>query len=163
MNKLAAFTVLLSLTQLSLAGECEPLPEKAEKFIKSFTENDRAAEYCRFRTILRGDINSDGAEDLIVIFNNEGGCGSDKNSHPGTCGNHSETYLKIFLGRDLSEVPVQMIGRRGERFIIGMKLVNGVLQVDTLSYGKDDPMCCPSVKAKTEFVLKGETIVEKHP
>ena len=163
MNKFLSFLFLFSLVQSSFAEECKPLPEKAEKFIKSFTGEVRGEEYCRFRKITRGDVNSDGIEDLIAVFTIEGACGDDKTTTPGACGNHHETYAKIFLGKELKEVPVIMIGRRGERLIKGLTVVNGIIQAETLNYGKDDPMCCPAIKGQTAFVLNKGSLTEKNP
>lgn len=163
MNKFVVFFLLFSLAQPLFAEECTPLPEKAEKFIKSYAKIVRGAESCQYRTIARGDVNSDGTEDLIMVFNIAGACGNDKTSPPGACGNHHETYLKIFLGKELKEVPVLIVGRRGERLIMGLNVANGIIQADTLRYGKDDPMCCPSIKGQTEFVFKNKTVTEKHP
>jgi len=145
------------------AGNCEILPEKVEKFIKSFTSEVRGAEYCEFRKIARGDINADGIADLIVAFTVEGACDDDKSTPPGACGNHHETYLKVFLGKELKEVPLLMVGSRGERFIMGLVVKNGVIEAETLTYGKDDPMCCPSIKGKTRFVLTKDVLTEKRP
>lgn len=163
MNRILFVVALLSLAPSSFAEECDPLPEKAEKFIRSFTEEDRGAEYCRSRKVARADIDSDGIEDLIVIFTSEGSCRNDKPSTPGTCGNHHETYLKVFLGTDLKEVPIQLVGRRGERRVVGLDVKNGVIRVKTLDYGKNDPMCCPSVNAESRFVVKNGALEEVRP
>jgi len=133
----------------SLGMRCETLPEKVERFINSYTKIEQGDEDCKYRRIARGDINSDGIEDLIITFSIGGVCGSgntDKNTTPGSCGNHSETYLKIFLGKELKEVPIKMIGGRGTRSIKGLNVVGGVILAETLEWGKDDSMCCPSIK-----------------
>jgi len=145
----------------STADKCELLPEKVERFIKSFTAEVRGAEYCRFRNIARGDINADGIEDLIVVFTVEGACNDDKKTPAGACGNHHETYLKVFLGKELREVPLLMVGSRGERDITGLSVKDGVIEAEILTYGKDDPMCCPSIKGKTSFVLTKYALTEK--
>lgn len=146
----------------SSAGGCELLPEKVEKFIKSFAAGVRGAQYCRFRKIARGDINADGIADLIVVFTVEGACDDDKSTPPGACGNHHETYLKVFLGKELKEVPLLMVGSRGDRLITGLIVKNGVIEAETLAYGEDDPMCCPSIKGKTRFVLTKDVLMEEH-
>jgi hypothetical protein len=145
----------------SPAGKCELLPEKAERFIKSFAAEVRGAEYCEFRKIARGDINGDGIADLIVVFTVEGACDGDKKTPAGACGNHHETYMQAFLGKELKEVPLLMVGSRGERAITGIIVKKGVIEAETLTYGKNDPMCCPSIKGKTRFVLTKDVIREK--
>jgi hypothetical protein len=143
--------------------KCARLPEKVEKFIKYFATEVRGFEYCGFRKIARGDINSDGIEDLIVLFSVEGACNDDKSTPPGDCGNHLETYLKAFLGKELKEVPLLRVGSRGERFVTGISVKNGVIEAETLTYGEDDPMCCPSIKGKTTFVHTNDVLTEKRP
>lgn len=129
------------------------LPKVAENFIKTFNAKVRGAEDCSARQVVRGDVDADGIEDLVVAFTIEGACGNDKSSAAGTCGNHDETYLKIFPGRTAKEIPVLQIASRGARQIVGLRLVNGKILADTLNFGKDDPACCPSIKGNARFTL----------
>lgn len=163
MNRLFAIFVLVIFTQPCLAEECERLPTKAEKFIKAFESKVRGAEYCQFRDIAHGDINGDGINDLVVAFNVEGACISEISRTPGTCGNHHETYLIAFLGKELSEIPVLKIGGRGIRSLSNVKVLNRVVEFDTLAYGKKDAMCCPTLAGKIQFVIRGGKFLEKHP
>ena len=161
MNKLLTLIFVLSISHACAAAECVALPKDAESFIKAFNARARGAEDCEARTVIRGDVDADGVEDLIVAFNIEGACGKDKTVEAGSCGNHDETYLKIFLGRSTKEIPLLMIASRGERQIAGLSFVAGAIHAETLKYGKNDAMCCPSIKGKTRFVLGRDVIAER--
>jgi len=162
-----AVTTLVLLGTPSFAAECLPLPNKVEKLIKSYADEIRGVEYCEYRTVARGDIDADGVEDLAVVFNVEGACNNDKEtaddkeSTPGACGNHHESFMKVFLGKSLKEVPMLEVGARGVRTITSIKIVNGAVEAKTLAYGKDDALCCPSVKGKAVFILKNGVLTEK--
>lgn len=143
------------------ADKCEILPKKVERFINAFAAEVRGAEYCEFRKIVRGDINGDGIADVIVVFTVEGACADDKKTPAGACGNHHEQYMKALLGKELKEVPLLMVGERGERDIVGLAVNNGIIEAETLSYRENDPMCCPSLKGRTRFVLFKDALVEK--
>lgn len=161
MNRLIAVLALGVLIQPCLAEECEKLPGKVEQYIKAFEKEVRGSEYCRFRDIARGDIDSDGEEDLVVVFNVEGACHQAKGSASGTCGNHHETYVKAYLGNNLNEVPTLEIGGRGIRFFTNVKVRKGAIEFDTLAYGKEDAMCCPSIKGKTQFEIRDGKFIER--
>jgi hypothetical protein len=163
MNSLLALFALVIFVQPCLAEECERLPKKAEKFIKAFEKKVRGAEYCRFRDIAHGDINGDGVADLVVIFNVEGACNKDKGHTPGGCGNDHETYLKAFLGKELREIPMLEIGGRGTRLISSVKALKGAVEVETLSYGEKDAMCCPTIADKAQFIIQSGKFIERHP
>lgn len=163
MSRLLALFVLIIFVQPCFAEECEPLPQKAEKYIKAFEKKVRGAEYCRFRDIAHGDINGDGVEDLVVVFNVEGACNKEKGRAPGACGNHHETYLKAFLGKELKEIPTIEIGGRGMRLISSVKVIKDAVEVETLTYGEQDAMCCPSVTGHTQFAIQSGKFIERHP
>jgi ankyrin repeat protein len=143
------------------AGKCEGLPVRVEKFINAFAAEVRGAEYCEFRKIVHGDINGDGIADLIICFTVEGACDNDKKTPAGAYGNHHEQYMKAFLGKELKEVPLRMVGERGERDIVGLAVNSGIIEAETLSYRENDPMCCPSLKGRTRFVLFKDVLVEQ--
>jgi hypothetical protein len=86
----------------------------------------------------RGDIDSDGVDDLVVAFNVEGACDDDKGSAPGTCGNHVEAYLKVFFGKVMKEGPVLAVGSPGSREITGLRIADGAITAETLKHGESD-------------------------
>ncbi|MCY7389018.1 MAG: hypothetical protein LH481_13320 [Burkholderiales bacterium] len=162
-KKRLALIGLTAVLQESSANVCAPLTSDAEKFIKAYSVNARSVEDCNARMVARGDVTADGVEDLIVIFTIEGACGNLKSATPGSCGNHHETHLKTFPGKTSPVIPVREVGSRGERQMMQIKVVDGTIQTETLKYGKDDAMCCPSVKGKTRFVVNKGTIVVPRP
>lgn len=159
--KLLAVTALVLLGAPSFAAECLPLPNKVEKLIKAYADEIRGAEYCKFRKVARGDIDADGVEDLAVVFTVEGACNDDKETTPGACGNHHESFMMVFLGKSLKKVPRLEVGSRGVRAITSIEIVNEAVAAETLAYGSDDAQCCPSVKGNAAFILKKGVLTEK--
>ncbi len=163
MNKLLSFVTLMSLVQPSLAEDCQRLPDKVTKSIASYVHQLRGAEYCRFRVVARGDIDSDGIEDLIVAFTVEGACNEDKETSPGACGNHAEQYLKAFLGKELKEIPILEIGSDWGRFVRKLTVKNGTIEAETKAHGPNDSHASLSVTGETEFSLRNGVLTENHP
>jgi len=153
------FTGILACWGSAFAQQCQPVPDKVNKFISSYTSKVRGAEFCESRHITRGDLDSDGVEDLVVMFTIEGACLEDKQTPAGACGNRYTTYLKAFLGKDLKEVPLLAIGGSA-RAITSMKLTSGKIEVNSLSHTQGDSHCCPSLKGKALFVLKSGILAE---
>jgi hypothetical protein len=137
---------------------CKPLPANVEKFIKSFSYNI-GLEYCEFRDIARGDFDADGVEDLVLTFSINT-CGRDKNGAPVSCGNNSVEYLVAFLGKEYRVIPPREVGSRGWRYIKGLEVKKNIVKAKTEVYESGDPMCCPSKKVNTEFILKDGALVE---
>ena len=161
MRFLIGFLIILTSSSLANAEDCLALPDKVESFIKSFTNTIRGAEYCEYRQVARGDVNLNGTEDLVVVFNVEGACHQDLEAPAGSCGNQHDSFLQVFLDKDLKEVPMVTIGSRGSRSIDGVSVEDGVILVKTLTRSEDDPMCCPSIEEKTRFILDKGRLIEK--
>jgi hypothetical protein len=138
---------------------CQKLPDKVESFIKIYSSNI-GEESCEYRKVVRGDINSDGVEDLVVTISITP-CARAENRGPLFCGNTTYEHMVGFLGKEFHVVPAGQVGGKGERYITGLEIVKNIIKAKTEYYAPDDPLCCPSKKGKTEFIVKDGALVEK--
>jgi hypothetical protein len=108
------------------------------------------------RSILKGDLNKDGIEDLVISVYTEGGGGG---------GNIGWDDIFIFLNKQgkpvLSSVNQsdQITGCSGGGQFSVEKIVNGYLIGTSQCYTNDDSRCCPSLKYITKLHLKNEKLV----
>lgn len=115
----------------------------------------RESEYKKARQFRYGDINGDGRMDLAVLYVLEGRC----------CGNNSRSYLAVFLNT-ISGYKLAIsreIGRRGVRTLSLSNIKKQVINLTTHEYSSHDPMCCPSIKAKTFYIFSENELIEQNP
>jgi hypothetical protein len=108
------------------------------------------------RSILKGDLNKDGIEDLVISIYTEGG---------GSGGNIGWDDIFIFLNKQGKPVLLsvnqsdQITGFSGDCQFFAEKIENGYLIGTSQCYTKDDSRCCPSLKYITKLQLKNEKLV----
>ena len=95
-----------------------------------------------------GDLDGDGVEDAAVVL--------------ATSGGGSGTFITLEAvindqGRP-NHVASASLGDRVEMKSISIE--SGVITVDIVTHGPDDPMCCPSLEVTQEYELQGDTLVE---
>lgn len=145
------------------AADCQVLPAKVERGIKSFAAQVRGEEYCRYRTIAKGDLNGDGVDDIAVVFHVEGSCDDDKESPPGSCGNHAETYLAVFLGRAFRQVPLLQIEDPNEASVKRLRIAHGKLIANTLAHREGHRRPDDHRRPTVIFSLRGGVMVKETP
>ncbi len=154
--------VLLNLDMMGnvhAADDCVHFSPNISRAIEAFTASIRGAEDCTTRLTGQGDLNNNGVTDQIVVFTVEGSCPDEAEESPGSCGNHYETYLLAFMGRDqVPGTPLQ-IGGKDIFLPESVTFAKGVIQIDGSKYGKHDPSCCPSEKNRQHYRLEGESFV----
>jgi hypothetical protein len=116
-------------------------------FITRQAKRERATEYQEARSIIKGDLNADGAEDAVVLYTLEGQGGS----------NQYVQYLAIFIDRKerLAYVTHQVVGGKNRRSIDAVSIKDGKINLQTLEYLPNDASCCPSKKGQLRFILSG--------
>jgi hypothetical protein len=125
--------------------------QRDESIIKSFiaqqAKRERATEYEEARSIVRGDLNADSAEDAVVLYTLEGQGGS----------NEYIQYLAVFLNRKgkLVYATHQMVGGKNRKSIESVSIKDGKINLQTLEYLPTDASCCPSKKGQMRFILSG--------
>jgi hypothetical protein len=130
-------------------------PDKAviDKFISGQATELGGEENGKARKAIAGDINNDGVSDLAVLYTIEGVDG----------GNNYTQYLAVFVRLQGVLVPIAHteVGGKGNRSVGLESIRNNVIVLTTLSYGPDDPMCCPSKKGTARFVLANGKLVSQ--
>lgn len=94
-----------------------------------------------------GDLNGDGLEDAAVILLTDGG------------GSGSFYYLATVVaeaGGGYANVATTLLG---DRVIINdLTIADGVITVDMVVAGPDDPLCCPTQQVVRIYVLEGDVL-----
>lgn len=147
---LLVYVLILSFVQVSFSQNQEN--KIINTFISGQAKKNLADEYRDARKTVRGDINKDGKEDLVVLYTLEGFGG----------GNLYRQYLAVFLGdgKTFRYATHQSVGGKDNRTIELNSIKNGTINLDTLGYAPDDASCCPSVKGKTRYVFSGGKLKE---
>ena len=116
-------------------------------FIAQHAKRERATEYEEARSIVRGDLNTDSAEDAVVLYTLEGQGGS----------NQYVQYLAVFLNRKgkLVYATHQVVGGKNRKSIESVSIKDGKINLQTLEYLPTDASCCPSKKGQMRFILSG--------
>lgn len=94
-----------------------------------------------------GDLNGDGAKDAAVILLSSGG-GS---------GGFFELAAMINRNGKPEQTGLKYLGDRVD--IKSVAIRSGIIVVDMLTHGPDDPQCCPTSRVKRNFRLQGWQMV----
>ena len=97
-------------------------------------------------TVAFGDLNGDGIGDAaIILVENGGGSGE---------------FESVVAVLDPGGVPTQAgQAQLGDRVRINSMAINsGMIELDTLVQGPNDPMCCPSLPETQSFRMVGNTL-----
>lgn len=144
-----ALSLVLPLFLLSLYSPTSASQDVDTSLINNFISNqasrEKGEEYEDARKVIAGDLNSDGAPDLAVLYTIEGQNGT----------NNYVQYLAAFVrvkGR-LAPVTHTAIGGKGYRAVELQAIRGGVIFFKTLSYGAKDADCCPSKEGTARYAL----------
>jgi hypothetical protein len=93
-----------------------------------------------------GDLNGDGVEDAgIILVENDGGTGQ------------FESIIAVYnSGGSPDQAGQYLIGDRVQ--INSMNISSGVIHLDMLVQGPNDPMCCPSLAEKQSYWMIGSRL-----
>jgi hypothetical protein len=121
-----------------------------KRFITQQAKRERATEYEEARSIVKGDLNSDSAEDVVVLYTLEGQGGS----------NQYLQYLAVFINRKgkLAYATHQLVGGKNRRSIETVSIKDGKINLQTLEYSPNDASCCPGKKGQIGFILSGNRL-----
>ena len=137
---------MICSAQLTVA-QSESDKATINRFISQQAKRERATEYEEARSIVKGDLNADSAEDAVVLYTIEGQGGS----------NQYIQYLAVFINRKgkLAYATHQMVGGKNQRSIDSVAIKDGKINLQTLEYLPTDASCCPSKKGQMRFTLSG--------
>jgi hypothetical protein len=152
-TSLALITFILVYGAASASALQDQDTKAIESFIAKQAERLRGEEYSEARKVATGDLTRDGVAETAVLYTIEGQGGS----------NTYVQYLAVFArGKGgLVAVTNTAVGGKTSRSVDRISVNNNAIQLATLSYGPNDPSCCPSLKGTTRFVLVGKTLREQ--
>lgn len=147
----AAFLLVFTFAVSSLAQTDTP-PEVA-RFLSREAKDADASEYAGARKLVSADLNGERRKDLVVLYTLEGMGGG---------GNNFGQYIAVFLRKGNRYVlsTYEGVGAKLSRSVELKRVIGRNIYLDTLSWGKDDGGCCPSVKGKTRFVYSNGRLRE---
>ncbi len=97
--------------------------------------------------IAYGDLNGDGIQDAAVLLaTNTGGSGV-----------FTELHAVLNTKEGPSDAAYALLGDRVT--INALTVTDGVITVDMITQGPDDPMCCPTLPVVTSYTLAGSELV----
>ena len=148
---IAVFSLLVALEIICAAPLTLAQSQSDKSIIGSFitrqAKGERATEYEEARSIVKGDLNADGAEDAVVLYTLEGQGGS----------NQYLQYLAVFINRKgkLVYLTHQVVGGKNQRSVDSVSIKSGKINLQTLEYLPTDASCCPSKKGQMRLILSG--------
>jgi hypothetical protein len=157
--------ILLMLTMVSgrsTAAQCQALPIKVEHAIQEFVTKVRGAEYCQYRKLAQGDLSGAGTQDVAVVFHVEGSCDDDKESPPGSCGNHADTYLEVFLEHDQAVLPLLRIVSPNEAAVKQLRIEHGKI-IANVSGPREDVQSGRQKHPQVTFIVQTGVVVKEAP
>lgn len=124
-----------------------------DAYISRQAHRERGEEYPEARKVIKGDLTHDGASETVVLYTIESQGGR----------NLYIQYLAVFTRRNgkLSPLTHAEVGGKSVRSVELKSVEDNAILLDTMSYGPNDPQCCPTVKGTTKYVLVGRTLREQ--
>ena len=145
--RLIAITIVTLLISLFASVASAQNADKAaiEKFISAQATREHGAEYPDARKVVSGDLDKDGVAETVVLYTIEGQNGTN---------NHVQ-YLAVFTRANRQLVPLThtSVGSKTYRDVELDSISNGLINLTTNGYAKNDPTCCPTLKGKAWYKL----------
>jgi len=125
-----------------------------DKFISAQAKREHGEEYPDARKVVTGDLDKDGTAETVVLYTIEGQNGSN---------NHVQ-YLAVFKRTNGKLAPLTHtpVGSKSYRDVELDSVSNGLINLTTLGYARNDPSCCPTLKGKAWYRLVRNTLQLVH-
>jgi hypothetical protein len=139
------FTALLISLSASVASAQNADKAAIDKFISAQATREGGEEYPDARKVVSGDLNGDGVVETVVLYTIEGQNGSN---------NHTQ-YLAAFTRANgqLVQLTHTSVGSKSYRDVELDSISNGLINLTTMGFAKNDPACCPTLKGKAWYKL----------
>ncbi|HZI62507.1 MAG TPA: hypothetical protein VFD62_17465 [Pyrinomonadaceae bacterium] len=156
---IATLALLLIYASGPVAGQAQSNLRRADHvvidrfIVKQQSEDTGFEDEGNERTMMIGDLNHDGLSDAVVLYMLEGQNGT----------NNYVQHLAVFVRRRGVLVPLTdaVVGGKYYRTAELKGIKNKQILFETLDYADNDARCCPSIKGKTAYVLKGAQLKEQ--
>ena len=147
------FIILASVCSWTTPAQQDHDSAIIDAYISRQARHERGEEYRDARKIVSGDLTNDGTLEILVLYTIESQGGR----------NLYIQYLAVFARRKgkLSPLTHTEVGGKSVRSVELKSVEDNSIVLDTMSYGPNDPQCCPTVKGTTKYVLKGSTLREE--
>ena len=144
--RLVFFSVaLVALAFLADATYAQQKSEADEAITQYLAKQKSGNEEAQAQETLTSDLNGDGKPEVVVVWTLMG-----------------PTYwrytLTVFSKTATVYAPIASLNLDGEAKLSSVK--NGIIFVDQKVLGKNDPLCCPSIKKLGKYRLLGKKLVE---
>jgi hypothetical protein len=116
-----------------------------DKFISAQATREHGEEYPGARKVVTGDLDGDSAPETVVLYTIEGQNGTN---------NHVQ-YLAVFkrANGNLVLLTHTSVGSKSYRDAELDSVSNRLINLTTMSFAKNDPSCCPTLKGKAWYKL----------
>jgi hypothetical protein len=101
------------------------------------------------RRYFPGDIDGDGAEDLLLVT-----------SFTKASGNYWSHDFVLILASSPDRPIIANFGGKGVRSYKTIYVGSHGIFIDALYYSKSDALCCPSIMQKVHYVLRNHKLIE---
>jgi hypothetical protein len=130
------------------APACRPADPVLERTIAQKARELQGDEYCVARGYLHGDLDGDGVNDTVALFN----------VVPKAGGNPTFWLALLPSGKKAQPVAMQL-GEQGRVVLDDVRIEHGLLLVDARHYAKSDAPCCPSLRSALAYGLEQGALV----
>lgn len=147
------FTIPMSVCCWTTSAQQDQDSLTIDAYISQQARRERGEECREARKVVVGDLTNDGVPETVVLYTIESQGGR----------NLYIQYLAVFARHDgkLSPLTHVEVGGKSVRAVELKSVENNSILLDTMSYGPNDPQCCPSVKGATKYILAGRTLREQ--
>jgi len=94
-----------------------------------------------------GDLNGDGVGDAVAVLETD----------PGGSGVFFELVGVVATDKGPRQIAAESLGDRTD--IEGIAIDDGVVSIDLITHGPEDPMCCPTARERRSYRLVGDSLI----
>lgn len=144
-----------SLSKVSKSKNSDFVDSYIEQFKEDFAQfsglskNTSIVEFKENRKLVESDLNKNGSDETILIFNIE-------------YGNDYAFFLTVF-DKDYKSIDHKKIGGIFARAVDFKEVKDGEIFFNTTEYAATDPTCCPSIESSTSYSLINRRLKENRP
>jgi len=139
--------VLVLAAVVCLGASAQALDQKAaDVVINKYLEKQKTADgEGQSSGSVIADLNSDGKPEIVLLWAFMGPT-------------YATNQLTVFVDAGKGYVPAASFDVVGQADAVSVK--NGLILVDQMVMGKNDPLCCPSIKKQGKYRWAGAKILE---